>query len=390
MIQGLHFVFQVKFSANLQPKEIVTFHLRYEELLQRSNHGKYSYVVNVQPQRREIVDFRLNVNIEDALPLERISVLEAEDKDAAKFQAEDITEESLISNKESSAQILRNAAYSNQDRKFYVDYDVKRPEDGNSLQFHAGKFIHFFAPDNRPTLPKHIIFVIDISGSMEGRKLVQTKDAMTTMLTQMSKANLDNFNIIDFASNVKVWRPAGIKGLSYDIPNKNGKVSAAYDYLLQLEAGGFTNIDGALLQAVNLASEVARSEEIKEGTQQMIVFLTDGEPTEGETSGTKIRKNLLEINAQLKIPIFGLAFGDNADFTLIKDISKENNGFAQKIYEAGNSYEQLEDFYNKVSGENLHLPSRLFVLVNSLPQLLTFDHVLGSCLSERLNSPFLR
>ena len=62
----------------------MTFHLRYEELLQRSDHGKYSYVVNVQPQRREIVDFRLNVNIEDSLPLERISVLEAEDKDAAR------------------------------------------------------------------------------------------------------------------------------------------------------------------------------------------------------------------------------------------------------------------------------------------------------------------
>ena len=61
------------------------------------------------------------MNIEDSLPLTRISVLKAKDKDAAKFQAEDITEESLISNKESSAQILRNTAYSNQDRKFYVE-----------------------------------------------------------------------------------------------------------------------------------------------------------------------------------------------------------------------------------------------------------------------------
>ena len=32
----------------------MTFHLRYEELLQRSEQGKYSYVVNIQSQGRKI------------------------------------------------------------------------------------------------------------------------------------------------------------------------------------------------------------------------------------------------------------------------------------------------------------------------------------------------
>merc|ERR1711944_318055 len=56
---------------------------------------------------------------------------------------------------------------------------------------------------------------------------------------------------------------------------------------------------------------------------------------------------------ETKIPIYGLALGDGADFDLIKDISDESNGFAQRIYESGNSFEQLEDFYNKISDPKL-------------------------------------
>merc|ERR1712008_308132 len=38
-----------------------------------------------------------------------------------------------------------------------------------------------------------------------GRKLQQTKDAMTTMLDKMSEKNIDNFNIILFDGSIDVW-----------------------------------------------------------------------------------------------------------------------------------------------------------------------------------------
>jgi len=81
--------------------------------------------------------------------------------------------------------------------------------------------------------------------------------------------------------------------------------------------------------------------------------LTDGEPTVGVTSSTSIKKNIREANAGLQIPIYGLALGDGADFDLVKGISDENNGFAERIYESGNSFEQLEDFYSKISDPKL-------------------------------------
>merc|ERR1711988_1376718 len=93
--------------------------------------------------------------------------------------------------------------------------------------------------------------------------------------------------------------------------------------------------------------------EIDEKTQQMIVFLTDGQPSAGETYGPKIKENVKKANAETQIPIYGLALGDGADFDLIKDISDQSNGFAERIYESGNSFEQLEDFYNKISDPKL-------------------------------------
>ena len=86
--------------------------------MQRSEQGKYSYVVNIQPQKKKIKDFKLNVDINESLPLEKILILRAKDKDAAKFQAEDITENTLTSNF-SSAKIQTNASYTDQDWKFF-------------------------------------------------------------------------------------------------------------------------------------------------------------------------------------------------------------------------------------------------------------------------------
>ena len=331
----------------------MTFQLRYEELLQRTEKGKYSYVVNIQPHTKKIKDFKLKVNIYETLPIERISILRAKDKDAAKFQAEDITRNSLISsNAPNVAKIETSARNNDQDWKFFISYDVKRLNDGNDIQIGAGRFIHYFAADNIPTVPKHIIFVIDISGSMYGRKLEQTKDAMTSMLGRMSEVNLDNFNIIPFNSNVTIWKPLRDSQLSYSIPRKNGDVSEAYEFTLKLKAAALTNINEALISAINLANDVKRNREIGSETHQMIVFLTDGDPTVGETSGTRVKENVKQYNSASKIPIYGLAFGEDADFNLLKDISIENRGFVQKIYESGNSFEQLEEFYDGISGKH--------------------------------------
>jgi len=53
------------------------------------------------------------------------------------------------------------------------------------------------------------------------------------------------------------------------------------------------------------------------------------------------------------VPIYGLAFGDGADFDLISDISTESGAFTKRIYESGNSFQQLEDYFNEISDPKL-------------------------------------
>ena len=117
-----------------------------------------------------------------------------------------------------------------------------------------------------------------------------------------------------------------------------------------LTSQGGTNINDALIRALEIAEQVKSQEEITSKTEQMIIFLTDGQPTSGETNNTLIKENIRNANTN-QVPIYGLAFGDGADYDLVKDISDESNGFAQRIYESGNSFEQLENFYKEISGK---------------------------------------
>lgn len=43
---------------------------------------------------------------------------------------------------------------------------------------HDGYFVHYFAPRGLPVVPKDVIFVIDVSGSMTGTKIKQVMESV--------------------------------------------------------------------------------------------------------------------------------------------------------------------------------------------------------------------
>ena len=129
------------------------------------------------------------------------------------------------------------------------------------------------------------------------------------------------------------------------IPNHNGDVTEVLDFVLTLKCNGGTDINSALLEALRVANT-----DHDKSTPKMIVMLTDGRAQSGETSSPKIKQNIKRANTG-KVSIYGLAFGEDADFDLIKGISDENLGFALKISQGKNSFEQIEAFYNQISGK---------------------------------------
>jgi hypothetical protein len=213
----LKLIFQVKFSAKLDPDDFVTFNLRYEELLERSD-GTYSYEINVQPDKTPItsdgIDIKIIIN--ETLPLKDMSIKRVFQKPSeSRPSAEYVNKHHLF--KTSSKSAYFNYTYSppaldqvhnGNIEKIVINYDVKRPDDGNDIQIGAGRFVHYFLPDpnNVNKQPKHVIFVIDKSGSMNGTKMEQTKDAVMEWLQTMKENYINSFNFVMFDYSVNYWR----------------------------------------------------------------------------------------------------------------------------------------------------------------------------------------
>ena len=137
----------------------------------------------------------------------------------------------------------------------------------------------------------------------------------------------------------------------------------AKDFVSNFEAIGYTNINDALLKALERANNIRDGNGMTENfekVEKMIIFLTDGYDTEGNADESIIA-NVEDNNQDAQIPIFALAFGKDADYKLLQDIVKrnnrisdtQNNGFVQRIYESGRAAEQLEEFYNITSQPKL-------------------------------------
>ena len=68
------------------------------------------------------------------------------------------------------------------------------------------------------------------------------------------------------------------------------------------QASGSTNINEALLTAISMAKKIGRNKHYESVKQNMIIFLTDGEATVGETYTDQIKKNVQE--AIGKTPVY--------------------------------------------------------------------------------------
>ena len=129
-------------------------------------------------------------------------------------------------------------------------------------------------PDARnEATPRDITLVLDVSGSMQGRKMEQARAAGRQLLGTL-RPN-DRFRLIDFSSDVRTFRDDFVAATP-------SNVRAAMRYLDALEAQGGTNIEGALREAVRPA--------VQSGRLPLVLFVTDGEPTVGDAAARPSRR----------------------------------------------------------------------------------------------------
>jgi len=323
---------QFSISANAEAGVKVQFHLLTEELLQRRS-GLYHYQAHLNPPP-SLQSLSLEVMVEEQRNLTQVAVPTIRDN-SLEGEEKMVEEVALVREAPGRARVtyrpnVKDLEKLGKSLQFLLEYDVERV-DGEVLLM-DGHFVHFLAPDQLPVLKQHVVFVIDSSGSMSGRKMEQTKNAMVAILGQIGPT--DFFSIIDFDSEVKDVLMA-MKGTEKNIAD-------AVEAVKTISASGATNIHGALLRALEIVDQAEMQE-----LQPLIVFLTDGKPT-GITSPKQIQADVAARNNR-GLAIFSLAFGAGADFEMLQKLSLQNHGFARKIYEGGDAAIQLQGFYREVA-----------------------------------------
>jgi len=344
-------------SVNVAAKGDVDFTLVYEELLTRK-FGQYEQVINVDPGQI-VSDLLVSVTIDESRPLTTVfappiksgNEVAVVDKGAKNHLAkiERISESKAVITFAPTKSDQKEMGASGMSGQFSVKYDVDHVSEGGEIQVVDGYFVHFFAPDNLPHLNKHVYFVLDVSGSMSGRKIEQMREAMLLILDDLKEGDI--FTLMKFSTNPEVWQHAG-KETHGVTPNK---IEAAKRFIKTLKPTGGTNIYESLKKALYDMDSNEVSNSIESNPQafyraNVIVFLTDGQPTEGSITDTgRLVSTISDQNAGKSVVLYSLGFGNDVDFEFLQQLSIANGGFARKIYESSDATLQLVDFYKEIS-----------------------------------------
>ncbi len=223
---------------------------------------------------------------------------------------------------------------------FRFFYDVGDQEVAASLLSYRadatddGYFLLLVSPDIKRSettkTRKTVVFVVDRSGSMSGKKIEQAKGALKFVLDNLREG--DSFNIIAYDSAIESFQP--------ELQRYNDQTRAqALAFVDGLHAGGSTNIDGALQLALNQLKET--------DSPNYIVFLTDGLPTAGERNEAKIVANAKRANvARARIFSFGVGYDVNS--RMLDRLSRACFGKSQYVRPNEDIEEQVAQLYRRI------------------------------------------
>uniref|UniRef100_A0A5G2R6Q1 Inter-alpha-trypsin inhibitor heavy chain H3 n=1 Tax=Sus scrofa TaxID=9823 RepID=A0A5G2R6Q1_PIG len=286
-------------SVNVAAGSKVTFELTYEELLKRHK-GKYEMYLKVQPKQL-VKHFEITADIFEP---QGISTLDAE----ASFITNDLLGSALTKSFSGKKGHVSFKPSLDQQRScptctdsllkgdFIITYDVNRESPAN-VQIVNGYFVHFFAPQGLPVVPKNVVFVIDVSGSMYGRKMEQTKDALLKILDDIKED--DYLNFVLFSGDVTTWKDSLVQATPENIQK-------AREFVRNIRDQG----------------SVSKPEKIQENVRNAI-------------GG--------------KFPLYNLGFGNNLNYNFLESMALENHGLARRIYEDSDANLQLQGFYEEVA-----------------------------------------
>jgi hypothetical protein len=204
-------------KLNVPRSARVDFNMTYQELLQREL-GVYKHIINVRPNQF-VDDVQVDVLVAEKSQFRLLS--ETNSKIHVPQFRDDIgylTNDQLLrmpgdsqievrTNEQPGGSLAYIFYAPNNNRpngQVAILFDIERSNNnGGVIQTYDGYFLQSIAPENIPVGAKNVVFVLDKSGSMRGRKIAQVKKAMETILNQLDSA--DMFNVVLFSKDVQSW-----------------------------------------------------------------------------------------------------------------------------------------------------------------------------------------
>jgi Ca-activated chloride channel family protein len=172
-----------------------------------------------------------------------------------------------------------------------------------------------------------VLLLIDTSGSMQGDKLAQAKNAATVFLENTPSQNrvgLMTFDsqpqVLDFNLDTRVYLDENSLEASETLVAFEGGQSQLLNQINQLEAQG----DTSLYDAINKSVDLLQSKRTPEDNRiQAVVVLSDGQDTTSNTSLhnviERIENNREDRNPIIVIPV---AYGADADINALNGIAR--------------------------------------------------------------------
>lgn len=230
------------------------------------------------------------------------------------------------------------------DKDFYLYYSLSDKDLAANLLTNRstgedGYYLLTLAPpvETKEIAAKDIVLVADTSGSMQGERMTQNKQALKYLVNALSAQ--DRFSIVQFNTDVDSFK-------STLIPATEENKKAAIAYIEDLEARGGTNIGDALKTGVTML-DTASDSTTRPG---YLILMTDGEPTVGETTVPGL---LSAVKPKRDIRVFDFGVGYDINTRLLNKLAEAHHGTSHYVEPEETIETSLSAFYNKIKSPML-------------------------------------
>ncbi len=309
--------------ANIMPKDTIDIELHYTELLMPSD-GTYEFVYPtvvgprysnqavtnapetdmwiknsyLKPGSELQTAFHIGVYISTGLDLQDVACPSHETD--------------TIWSTQSIAQILlKESEKSGGNRDFILKYRLAGQKIESGIMLYSGEDENFFLlmvqpPERVETVdipPREYIFVVDVSGSMDGFPLNTAKNLLQNLISGLRPT--DKFNLILFAGASQLMAPESL-------PATQKNIRKAIRIIDNQKGGGGTELYKALKKSLSLPRD--------ERYSRAVLIVTDGYISAEKKVFRLIQKNLNQTN------FFSFGIGSGVNRYLIEGMAKAGLG----------------------------------------------------------------